>query len=208
MNLFELNNDENHPAYKFMKDANVLRQYHFLESLVRTALLVNRPMISTAIIKALNFHAITCLHSNAGEFRPWLIRVGEYDPPEHFRVPDLMNDFVNVVNRYWNERGAFSLAAYCLWRLNYIHPFVNGNGRRARALCYFVICVKLNMWLPGKPAMPELIVANHGEYVALLKETDLAFREIPARFPEKFKALADFLEGLLKQQLASVSPAL
>jgi hypothetical protein len=29
------------------------------------------------------------------------------------------------------------LAAYGLWRLNWIHPFVEGNGRTARAVCYF-----------------------------------------------------------------------
>jgi len=48
--------------------------------------------------------------------------------------PSLMNSFINEVNRYWETTDVLSLASYCLWRLNHVHPFINGNGRTARAL--------------------------------------------------------------------------
>ena len=50
----------------------------------------------------------------------------------HYRVPGLMDDMVNTVNRDWGESHPIRLSAYVLWRLNWIHPFVNGNGRTAR----------------------------------------------------------------------------
>ena len=88
----------------------------------------NRPLVSTAIITALNYHAISCLHVNAGECRPCDVSVGDHEPPAHHRVRELLNAFVNEVNRYRDSTDPVTLAAYCLWRLNHIHPFINGNA--------------------------------------------------------------------------------
>jgi len=125
---------------------------------------MGRPFLSQHVIKALNFQAITCLHTNAGEYRPCPVTVGQHTPPDHYRVPALMDDFVNTVNRWW-EQDAVALATYVLWRINNIHPFINGNGRTARAACYFVLCLKSGGWLRGATILPELIRQNHNEYV-------------------------------------------
>ena len=61
------------------------------------------------------------------------VTVGDYHPPEHYRVQALMDDFVNNVNRSWENADPVVLATLVLWRLNNIHPFINGNGRTARA---------------------------------------------------------------------------
>lgn len=76
-----------------------------------------------------------------------------------------MNAFVNEINRHLEATDALTLAAYCLWRLNHIHPFINGNGRTARALCYYVLCVKFGGPLPGAPILPELIRRDREQYV-------------------------------------------
>ena len=55
------------------------------------------------MIKAINYHAIACLHTDAGEYRPCPVEVGDYRPPEHYRVDALMDDFVNIVNRRWRR---------------------------------------------------------------------------------------------------------
>ena len=68
MILYELFEDEQHPAYRELSAANLQRQYDFLKSIVAAALAANRPMVSTAIITALNYHAISCLHVNASEY--------------------------------------------------------------------------------------------------------------------------------------------
>jgi Fic family protein len=40
----------------------------------------------------------------------------------------------DYVNDRWAEASAVHLCAYVLWRLNWIHPFGDGNGRTARAI--------------------------------------------------------------------------
>lgn len=200
MILFELVGDEKHQAYQDLSIDNLERQYSFLRSIINASLAMDRSMISTAIIQALNMHAISCLHVNAGQYRPCPVRVGDYVPPDHYRVPELMNAFVNQVNRRWENTDPVLLAAYSLWQLNLIHPFINGNGRTARALCYYVICVKLGGLLRGDPILPELIRQNRDEYVALLKATDAAAQD---QDPEPLSGLHAFLVRLIETQIGS-----
>lgn len=136
------------------------------------SLAVGRPFLSQNILKALNFQAIACLHTNAGEYRPCPVYVGEYTPPDHHRVAALMDDFVNQINRHWVEQDPVVLATAVLWRLNHIHPFINGNGRTARAAAYFVLCVATGGWLPGQIILPELLRRNRERYVQALKVAD------------------------------------
>ena len=173
MVLFELTNDESHPVYQELTISNGNRQYDLLISLVTASLKMQRPLLSATILKALNFQAIACLHVAAGEYRPCEVKVGQhYQPPGHFQVNALMEDFINIVNRTWEAADPVVLASFVLWRLNYIHPFINGNGRTARAACYFVLCVKAGGLLPGATILPELIKLNHAEYTAALREAD------------------------------------
>lgn len=166
MILFELTGSEGHPAYQQLQIDNLARQYSFLQSIVQASLAVERPMLSIEVIKALNYHAITCLHISPGEFRPCPVYVGAYTPPPHFQVPALMQMFTNEVNRFWSDRDPVSLATFVLWRLNQIHPFVNGNGRTARVTAYYVLCMRAGGWLPGAKLLPERIVERRPEYVA------------------------------------------
>lgn len=169
MIVFELVNTENHPVYQALEISNGNRQYDFLRSIVQASLDIGKPFLSQQVIKALNFHAIVCLHTNAGEYRPCPVTVGVHNPPQHHRVPALMDDFVNTVNRSWDQTDPVALATYVLWRVNNIHPFINGNGRTARAACYFVLCVKVGGLLPGTTILPELIRQNHAEYCTALQ---------------------------------------
>lgn len=139
MVLFEITGDEHNPIYQEMAVSNGSRQYDFLRSVVDASLATNRPFLSASIIKSLNFLAITCLHAHAGQYRPCPVTINNHNPPEHHQVDALMEDFINNVNRFWKETDPVVLASYVLWRLNHIHPFINGNGRTARAACYFVV---------------------------------------------------------------------
>lgn len=205
MILFELLNTENHPVYQALEVSNGNRQYDFLRSIVQAPLEMGKPFLSQHVIKALNFQAITCLHTNAGEYRPCPVIVGEHKPPEHYRVPALMDDFVNSVNRSWEQTDPVVLATYVLWRINNIHPFINGNGRTARASCYFVLCVKAGGWLPGETILSELIRQNHAEYVAALQ----VGHETSAAGALDLSRLHSFVSRLLEQQLgtADITPS-
>ena len=200
MILFELTGTEDHPIYQELEAANGARQYDFLRSIVMAALGAERAFLSQQVLKALNYQAIACLHTNPGEFRPCPVYVGKYTPPEHYRVQALMDDFVNQVNSFWHQTDPVQLAAFVLWKLNHIHPFINGNGRTARAACYFVLCVKAGGWLPGETILPELLRQNREEYVTALKVADAGPQD------EKNHPLAPLhglVSRLLEQQLAS-----
>ena len=205
MIVFELVGSETHPVYQDLSIANLDRQYDFLRSIVGASVALNRPMLSIEVICALNFHAISCLHTNAGQFRPCDVSIpgSGLQFPAPFRVPALMAMFVDEVNRRWDTMDPLALAAYVLWRLNVIHPFINGNGRTARVACYFVICLAFGGWLSGTVILPELIRQNRAAYVAALKATDAS---VAHGGQLDLSALHGLLAVLLSQQLATVQP--
>ena len=202
MIVYELTRTEQNPIYQTLEYFNSDRQLHFLESMVTVALQTQRPFLSQTLIKALNFHAIACLHVNAGEYRPCPVHVGTYSPPEHYRVPALMDDFVNTVNSAWHDIDPFLLSAFVLWKLNHIHPFINGNGRTARACCYFVLCVKAGGWISGRPILPELL-RQHPQYLNALRHADEQFNQQTA-FDVGLAPLTDLIQLLLNEQLANL----
>ena len=114
-----------------------------------------------------------------------------------------MDDFVNTVNRAWEKADPLTLGAWVLWRLNHIHPFINGNGRTARAASYFVICLKLNGWLPGGTILPELLRQNRDEYVAILKSVDASYNAGTL----DLTPLRELIERLLVEQTSSAAAA-
>jgi len=87
--LFEIAGRESHPTYQALEISNGNRHYDFLRSIVVASIEMGRPFLSQTIIRALNYHAIACLHTHAGEYRPCPVHVGDYNPPEHFRVQAL-----------------------------------------------------------------------------------------------------------------------
>jgi Fic family protein len=176
-----------------------------LFEITQTSIATNRPFLSQTLLKALNFQAIGCLHVSAGEYRPCDVTVGAYVPPDYYRVDALMEDFINSVNRSWDQSDPVVLAAYVLWRINHIHPFINGNGRTARAACYFVLCAKSGGLLPGTTILPELLRKNRDEYVAALATADAS---IPTG-KLNLELLHGLISRLIAEQLASAeeSPA-
>ena len=85
-----------------------------------------------------------------------------------------------------------------LWRITHIHPFVNGNGRTARAVCYFILCVKAGIWLPGNTILPEQLRREpiRTEYVAALREADSG----------QGQSLVMLIHRLLTEQLQGIAP--
>lgn len=204
MIIFELTNTENHPVYRALEVENGARQYDFIRSIVAASLNIGRPFLSQHVIKAFNFQAITCLHIAPGEYRPCQVTVGPHTPPPFYRVPALMDDFVNNVNRNWEQTDAVVLATYVLWRLNNIHPFVNGNGRTARAACYYVLCLKVGGWPAGTTILPELIKRDRAEYCVALQTAHDSFQQTGQPDLAHLHAI---VERLLKEQIASANGA-
>ncbi len=206
MIIHELTKTEQNSAYQRLEYANLQRQLSFMQSMVITAVYFGQHFLSQTMIKSLNYHAIACLHVNAGEYRPCRVSVGtgesQYNPPEHYQVAALMDDFVNMVNMSWIEADQLTLSAYVLWRLNNIHPFINGNGRTARACCYFVLCVKTGGLLPGNTLLPDLLKVNSDRCVNALKRAD-EMNEMGAHIDRALVPVTELIRELLNVQMQS-----
>lgn len=146
---------------------------------------------------SLNRFALDGIHKFAGTFRTSEIKISgsAHQPPPPDAVPALLEDFCDYANANWSTKSAIHLAAYALWRVNWIHPFVDGNGRTARIISYMLLCAKLGYKLPGSQTIPEQISADKNPYYRALEEADIAFN----------KGNIDLaaMETLLQEQLAS-----
>lgn len=148
---------------------------------------------------ALNYAAVANISQFGGRYREEPIYVGNHCPPHFKDVPNLMDRFFSLIHENWTllEHPTY-LAAYALWRLNWIHPFVEGNGRTARAACYYLICMKHGQLLGGRKIVPERIRENRQPYYAALQAADRAWDQ--GQFD--VKELASYLADLLKAQLS------
>lgn len=104
------------------------------------------------------------------------------------------------INSEWSGATAIHLAAYVMWRVNWIHPFFGGNGRTARALSYLVLCAKLGFRLPGNKTIPDLIVESREPYYTALRRADAAWSGGELDLTE----MESLMESLLADQLLDV----
>ncbi len=132
-----------------------------------------------------------------------MIEGSKHEPVGAHLVPEKIEELCDYVNQHWEHVTAIHLSAYIMWRLNWIHPFADGNGRTSRMLSYAVLCIRTGEVLPGRRTIPEQIVDNRGPYFDALDAADQADRE--GRLD--LGAMEALLESLLAQQLMSVYAA-
>lgn len=175
-NLSELPGGEENPLYKYLEAENYGRHYDFMNSTINIALALRhlQPRLSQSFIKNLNCHAIAGLHEDAGQYRKKPVYVGEFRPPASGYIPMLMEEFVVEINDLWTTLDPLALSCFSLWRITRIHPFVNGNGRTARAVFYFILCIKTGGFLPQGTKLLESLSTGHNRmrYVEALKKAD------------------------------------
>lgn len=94
-------------------------------------------------------------------------------PPTTSEVPAHLEDFVRQVKTWQSD--AIELAAFVLWRINWIHPFDDGNGRTARAASYLVLNLAIGYELPGQTTLVERIQWERTAYYYALEEADRAW---------------------------------
>lgn len=183
---------------------NGLRQYDETIEAIRYYLEPERPFaLRPGLIQQLQSLAVQGIVANPGRFRttPVKISKSEHQPPEAHLVPALITELCDYVNNNLHERPPLHLAAYVMWRLNWVHPFEDGNGRTSRAVSYLVLCTGLKLLLPGSPTIPQQIQADRRAYFAALEKADKALKETG---DVDVTAMEDALKGMLATQLLGV----
>jgi Fic family protein len=108
-----------------------------------------------------------------------------------------MDQFISFINENWYHATSTQLAAYGLLRLNWIHPFIEGNGRTASATCYYLLCAKERRLLPVRKIVPERIRESRSQYYSALQAADRAWADGHFNLNE----MEGYLAGLLTAQL-------
>lgn len=147
--------------------------------------------------------ALEGISAYAGTFRPAGIEIrgSEHQPVGAHLVPGLVEELCDYVNDNWEKRSPIHLSAYIMWRLNWIHPFTDGNGRTSRAVSYLVLCVGLGYRLPGTKTIPEQIAEDKSPYYRALEVADKAFKE--TKSPD-LNRMEQLIESLLAKQLVYI----
>ncbi|HEX8622937.1 MAG TPA: Fic family protein [Allosphingosinicella sp.] len=179
---------------------NAVRQFDAVLDLIDSVERDERPFkLRVSAIQHLHRLAMEGMSRYAGNWRPGPVRIGQskHVPPREHQVAALMEEMCDWVNDNWSTRTALELSAYVMWRLNWIHPFDDGNGRTSRAVAYLVLCARTKARLPGRITIPELIAQNKGPYYDALEKIDVSCSG------EEFDLapMTNLLEGYLAEQL-------
>lgn len=182
-------------------ERNLIRQYDLLANCIEIGLKQGPFAIDNYVLWALNHAAVANISQFGGRYREEPIYVGDHIPPHFDLVPQLMDRFISFIHENWDNLTATQLAAYGLWRLNWIHPFIEGNGRTARAICYYLLCTKYSGLLPGNKIVPERIREDRQPYYNALKAADRAWANGNLDLSE----LEAYLAELLDKQLGDIN---
>lgn len=93
-----------------------------------------------------------------------------YSPPEYSNIPELMEDLIEWINSSHSLHPVI-VAGIAHYEIVRIHPFVNGNGRTARALACLILCLRsfdINKYF----SLDEQYNVNKTAYVDALKSAD------------------------------------
>jgi Fic family protein len=96
-------------------------------------------------------------------------------PPNFNEVPILMKELIDFFNDKEQDQFIHPIIKGCIihFMIGYIHPFVDGNGRTARALFYWYL-LKNGYWLTEYLSISRLIMKSKSQYAQsfLYTETD------------------------------------
>lgn len=139
----------------------------------------------------------------AGRYRTGFVRVGDYLPPDPFTVHALMNDFIAWLNN--PQPPGYSPLLYAgiaHYQFVAIHPFLDGNGRSARALATLYL-LKHGYDITRLFALETHYNRDRAAYYAALHTVDTALT--PEGERDFTPWLEYFVDGLLIEALRAES---
>ncbi len=181
---------------------NGLKQFDQVVEMIEFFLEPERPFkLRPSHILNLHRTALEGISSYAGNFRPAGIEIkgSAHQPVGAHLVPEKVEELCDYVNENWSMSPLY-LSAYVMWRLNWVHPFTDGNGRTARAASYLVLCTRLGYRLPGTNTIPEQISTDKTPYYKALESAD----EASLHGTIDLRDLEQLLSQLLANQLLEI----
>lgn len=191
------------PAQRIaIESANGLRQFDAAMAIVESAVKSGGFRLRQSTICELNRIATERLNEDAGLPRRINVYIEKsaHRTPDWKDVPRLLDELCEYVNDHWATATAIHLAAYLMWRINWVHPFIDGNGRAARMVSYLALCIKLGFKLPGELTIPDQIASDKHSYYAALEKADQAYTADKI----DVSAMENLLEECLATQLLNV----
>jgi Fic family protein len=180
---------------------NGFRQYDLGVRAIQAALERGSFKLRPSLVLALHREALAGISIFAGNFRPAGVQIqgSRHEPAGAHLVPELIEEMRDYVNEHWEATTPIHLGAYIMWRLNWIHPFADGNGRTSRILSYVVLSIRAGALLPGTPTIPDQIGDNRTRYFEALDAADDAWKT--GRLD--VSKMEELLGSLLARQLAN-----
>jgi len=185
-----------------LEASNGLRQFDRLAEMIDAGIQGRFRLRPSQLIE-LNRFAVDGLIEHPGSFRRGGIEISgtTHRPPPSDRVPELVDELCDYVNDAWNDSSPIHLSAYLMWRLNWVHPFDDGNGRTSRAASYLVLCVRTGHHMPGSVTIPDRIATNKFPYYDALDAADAAWKDGERL---NLSAMEKLLEDHLAAQLVAI----
>jgi Fic family protein len=185
--------------------ANLRRLFQFVRHTALQAIERRDFTLDAALINELNRLTLEGLSAEAGKLRNGRVFIvhSEHEPPLADAVPGLLEEMCGYVNRNLNVDSAIHAAAYVMWRLAWIHPYADGNGRTSRAAGYLVLCVALDYLLPGTETILESMARNKRRYFEVLEDSDIAWRGGRLDVSSLERLIARYLQRQLASALGS-----
>ena len=196
------------PKRAQLERLGVLRQFDFLQQQLGSFLQTDQsdPPLSRRLLLDMHRAAAEGWLESAGEIRVIQVMVGSHSPPAPEDVNFHLNHFFEDFAERWRTREpdttseVLELAAWTLWKLNWIHPFRDGNGRTSRAASYLVLQAGLQRELPGRRTLVEHMATSRrrDQYLAALRDADHSWSSLNV---QDVSQLRNLLEELLALQL-------
>jgi Fic family protein len=121
-----------------------------------------------------------------------------YTPPSHEKLDELIKQFLKIANDKNVQKGFIHpvLKGILLhFLIGYIHPFVDGNGRTARALFYWYL-IKKGYWLIEFMSVSRIILKAKSQYARAYLHTEYDDNDLTYFFIYNLKCISEALDEL------------
>lgn len=122
-----------------------------------------------------------------------------YTPPDFRNLGQLMDDFCTFANEEDDDAFIHPIIKGIIlhFLIGYIHPFVDGNGRTARAIFYWYLISK-GYWLVEYMSISRIIVRAPSQYAKAYLYTEYDDNDLTYFIDYNIKALDEALKSLQK----------